>query len=551
MDNTFSKEKNRLIKILGKLLEKFSEIENKFNVDLNELKSKIKVATTNIEQEKFSIAFFGAFSDGKSTILSALTNRLDIKISPEPTTDRIDAYTYGDYLIIDTPGLFSEHQMHDELTKKYISEANVVIYTVSPTNPLKESHAPTIKWLLKDLDKLDSTIFVINKMDEVADITDDEDFDKMCRIKREVVKNTLNSYLDNQVEPKIICVAANPGGKGLEYWLKGENLDIYQKYSRINKLKDSMEEFINKSKDTLVNKAGISVIKDSISQLQSQLNDLLEKLEKAKMITNSQIEELQRRLSLLDKEISQQYINIKEELLRYRESLVVKIQTCANINELRNFYLTEIGEEAHIINEKIDLIIKKYLINIDEMAENIERQIEQSVNFHDELDSKLLSSLSKVGAKFGEKILSMSNKKIMSKLFELRRNSKILRDLIKFKSGGQAMQWASKWVVRIKGFGKAMKALPIVTETLDILLKIWNEKRFKREKSDITNMISNLFREFLEDFTEDSFKSDYFPFLNNIRDMIEELEYKEKETLDLISVTKLYSQEIAEIAKAK
>lgn len=551
MNNTFSKEKVRLMQLLGKLSEKFSEIESKFSVDMNELKSKIEVAKKNLEQEKFSIAFFGAFSDGKSTILSALTNRLDIKISPEPTTDRVNAYTYGDYLIIDTPGLFSEHQMHEERTKKYISEANVVIYTVSPTNPLKESHAQTIRWLLKDLDKLESTIFVINKMDEVADITDDEDFDKMCRIKRDVVEKTLNMYLGISVEPIIICIAADPGGKGLDYWLKSENLEIYQKYSRINKLRESIEEFINKSKDTLVNKAGISVIKDSIGQLKSQLNELSEKLEVSKMITNNQIDELQRRLKSLDKEISKQYINIKEEILRYRESLIVKIETSVDINELRNFYTTEIGEEAHIIEEKINLIIKKYLINIDEMTENIEKQIEQSVNFHIELDNKLLSSLSKVGAKFGEKIVSMSNKKIMSKLFEIRRNSKILRDLIKFKSGGQAMQWAAKWATRIKVFGNAIKTLPIITETLDLLFKIWNEKRFKKEKNEITIIISNLFKELLEYFTEDSFKRDYFPFLNNIREMIEELKYKEKETSDLLSITKLYLNDLVEIAEEK
>ena len=42
----------------------------------------------------------------------------------------------------------------------------------------------TIKWLLSEIDKTDSTIFVINKMDEVADLEDNTDFLKNSRIKR-------------------------------------------------------------------------------------------------------------------------------------------------------------------------------------------------------------------------------------------------------------------------------------------------------------------------------------------------------------------------------
>ncbi|WMO13611.1 dynamin family protein [Pseudoalteromonas piscicida] len=154
MSINITQEKESMILKLESLSKKLSRVESEFSIDISTLISKVNNAMENIKNDIFSIAFFGAFSDGKSTILSVLINKLDIDISPEPTTDKVQPYEYKDYKIIDTPGLFSENLIHDELTKKYISEANIVIYTVNPVNPLKESHLQTVKWILSDLKKL-------------------------------------------------------------------------------------------------------------------------------------------------------------------------------------------------------------------------------------------------------------------------------------------------------------------------------------------------------------------------------------------------------------
>jgi len=545
MGNTFSEEKKRLLDLLRNIKERIEKMEEKLEVNLNEIEEKINTGIANLEREKFSIAFFGAFSDGKSTILAALTRRLDIKISPEPTTDKITEYPYGDYLIIDTPGLFSEYLMHEEKTRKYISEANVIIYTVSPTNPLKESHHSTVRWLLKDLGKTEATIFVVNKMDEVADITDEEDFKRNSQIKREVVKDTLKEIMGIDVNPQIICIAADPAGLGLEYWFVPENFDNYQKLSRINTLKEILESFIKASKDSLIIKAGISVIRDSIGRLQSQIQtELLEGLKKAEKITSNQIDDLERRLISLEKDILQQYINIKEEMLRYRDSLLIQIDSCVNLDDLRRFYIKEIGEEAHIVEEKINLIIKRYLCNIDESITAMEKQIEQSVEFHKEMNTELINSLFQVGAKFGQKIVSMSNKEIMSKLFEIRRSSDLLRKLIKFQSGGEAAKWASKWAGAIKNLGKILASLSIVADIISGVSAYLNEKKFESEKENLANEISKLFKDLLEDFTEESFKNDYFPLLKDMEDMIQHLKNDKEEKQKLISITESYLREL-------
>ncbi len=76
-----TEEKEKIVQKLESLLQQLSSVESKFHIGVFELTSKVKKTIDNIKNDVFSIAFFGAFSDGKSTILSVLTNRLDIPIS--------------------------------------------------------------------------------------------------------------------------------------------------------------------------------------------------------------------------------------------------------------------------------------------------------------------------------------------------------------------------------------------------------------------------------------------------------------------------------------
>ncbi len=358
MSERINNEKQALLEKLLFLKNKLDHIESKFKIDLSDLKHKVEKAINNIQNDVFSIAFFGAFSDGKSTILSVLLNRLDIDISPEPTTDKIRAYKIDDYQIVDTPGLFSEHLIHDDLTKKYISEANIIIYTVDPVNPLKESHLKVVKWILSDLGKLESAIFVINKMDEVADLEDEIDFEKNAKIKQEVILGILKDELGIERFDRIICVAADPFGLGLNYWM--DRIDDYRKLSRIGDLEDLILDFKSKYEKELKVRAGISVIRDASIKLISELNRLKKTLTPEIDLLKSQIEEYDSRIKVLEKDINRSYTNIKSELIALREDILVEIDSASSISELRKILQKRLGERGYVLQEIIDLIIKKH-----------------------------------------------------------------------------------------------------------------------------------------------------------------------------------------------
>ena len=150
----FSAEKSRLLTELNILNEHLAAAEQATEVDLADMRHKLAHARSAVAAERFSIALFGAFSDGKTTIANALLGRSDLLTGPEPTTDVVTKFASGDYVIVDTPGLFPVGLKHEERTRKYISEANLILFVLPPQNPLKDSHREVVAWLLNDLGKL-------------------------------------------------------------------------------------------------------------------------------------------------------------------------------------------------------------------------------------------------------------------------------------------------------------------------------------------------------------------------------------------------------------
>ena len=169
---------------------------------------KLDAAVGTIASDVLRIALLGAFSDGKTSVVAGWLGRVmdDMNIDMDESSDRLSIYRPmglpGHCEIVDTPGLFGDKEqtvegeqvLYADLTKRYISEAHLVLYVVDATNPLKDSHSDVVRWLLRDLNKLDATIFVINKMDEVTDLTQDDLFSQQAAIKRDNLIGKLKRF---------------------------------------------------------------------------------------------------------------------------------------------------------------------------------------------------------------------------------------------------------------------------------------------------------------------------------------------------------------------
>lgn len=79
-----------------------------------------------------SVAFIGQYSAGKSTLISALTNRRDLKIDADIATDQTATYDWHGIRLIDTPGLYTDRTDHDELTYEAIAHSDLLVFCLTP-----------------------------------------------------------------------------------------------------------------------------------------------------------------------------------------------------------------------------------------------------------------------------------------------------------------------------------------------------------------------------------------------------------------------------------
>ena len=204
--NSGNEKQHRLI-ALKSLVEKGITL----GLDLTDVLEKIENVIKSSKDNIIRMVLLGTFSDGKTSVVAGLLGKLEdsMKIDQDESSDELKVYRPNGlkegFEIVDTPGLFGTKEKevdgknirYSELTQKYISEAHVVIYVCDAVTPLKESHKDIIKLVMRDFNKLESTIFVINKMDEAGtDMLDEEDYNEMSSIKKDNLLKRLSMLKD-------------------------------------------------------------------------------------------------------------------------------------------------------------------------------------------------------------------------------------------------------------------------------------------------------------------------------------------------------------------
>lgn len=119
------------------------------------------------EQGILGVAFVGQYSAGKSTIISAMTGRRDIRIDADIATDKTTNYDWNGIKLIDTPGLFTERQDHDEITYDAINKSDLLVFcltymlfdSLTAENFKKLAYEKGYRWKM---------LLVINKMSDEA-----------------------------------------------------------------------------------------------------------------------------------------------------------------------------------------------------------------------------------------------------------------------------------------------------------------------------------------------------------------------------------------------
>jgi len=488
-------------------------VERDLKLDLSFYKGKLEKAIQELDNEKIKIVLFGSFSDGKSTILSALTENLGIKISPEPTTDSVQVYNYENFCLVDTPGLFSENIPHDELTKKFISEADLIIFTTDAVNPLKESQHEVIRWILKDLGKLDQTVFVINKMDTVADLYSKDDFRKVCDIKKSVVKETLNKILgEERNDYFIICLSADPWGMGISYWLN--NKEEYEALSNLRELRNLINNVVQEKRRLLKRKTIEAILKDISIRSSHEFKKKIEELEKEIKRLEIEYENLNEQLNFSWQELRKVVLGIKNRLNSKREELISELYACHEFSCLKEFQDIKIGRDGSVLLSTVGMIISEemesfynYIRDTAKILEAISNNLERMEN----LNSQIMS--------FGSPV--MKKMKNTGKLLK-RTSVGVLRDAIIKTRDFLSLPIKFRPWQAVK-FAKVLKSLGVAIEALTVFSEVVGTYRFEKKRDELIESIDDFFRSISESIDSQFLKENYLTFILDLEKAEEEL----------------------------
>ncbi|WRD49626.1 50S ribosome-binding GTPase [Helicobacter pylori] len=532
----FKRNQKRNQENLKKLLD-FIHTGEKYGIHIEEsLKDKIRNAMKDVAGQKLKVALVGGFSCGKTSIAAAWIERLDksMKIDHQESSDEVKIYDIDNEIeLVDTPGLFGfEKKEHDsgkierykDITKKYVSEAHLILYALNPSNPIKESHKDDLNWLFRTLNLLARTIFVISRFDEEADIEDEEDYNKRFKIKKENVQNRLNDLISLSEEEKesliIVAVAANPFDLGVEHWLKHK--EEFQKLSHIKALQDATQKKIeeNGGKLTIIEEAKKSVIQDVIYRQMPLAKKEQQGIKREMEYLNRMIEKRRKDLQNLNSEISQARIHLREFITRYFSDLIRQVSG-ASLETFNDFAMREIGDKGINIETKVQNEFERQTQGIVNEISKIETGFNADMSFFE----KHAGALGKIGID----LLKQSG-------FINATNIKLARDEIAAvgKLVGVDLAFKFKPWGAVKLAGSINKGLPLIGlafEAWDSWSKYQKQEKFEKAKEEMKSNFENQKKEILELINnETKFKQTCFPSVFDLEKCIQACEENVKKT---------------------
>ncbi|WP_243875817.1 LeoA/HP0731 family dynamin-like GTPase [Helicobacter pylori] len=523
--------------MLKKLLD-FVHTGEEYDIKIEEsLKDKIRNAMENVAGQKLKVALVGGFSEGKTSIAAAWIERLDkesMKIDHKESSDEVKIYNIDNEIeLVDTPGLFGfkekitdsgKIERYKDITKKYISEAHLILYALNPSNPIKESHKDDLNWLFRTLNLLSRTIFVISRFDEEADVEDEEDYNKRFKIKKENIQNRLNDLISLSEKEKegliIVAVAANPYDLGVEHWLKHQ--EEFQKLSHIKALQDATQKKIkeNGGKLTIIEEAKKSVIQDVIYRQMPLAKKEQQEIKREMEYLNRMIEKRRKDLQNLNSEISQARIHLREFITRYFSDLIRQVSG-TSLETFNDFVIREIGDKGINIETKVQNAFERETQGIvNEIA-----KIETGFNADMGLFEKHAGAFGKIGIN----LLKQSG-------FINATNIKLARDTIvavaKFVGIDLALKFKPWGAVNLAGnINKGLPFIGLAFEVWDSWKESQKIEKLEKAKREMESDFNNQKQEILALINDETrFKQACFPEIFELERSFQELEESVKKT---------------------
>ncbi|MBF2077312.1 MAG: 50S ribosome-binding GTPase [Synechococcales cyanobacterium T60_A2020_003] len=331
--------------------------------DLTKIRYKLREGVKEYKQKgALTVAFIGQYSAGKSTIISALTGRRDIHIDADIATDKTSPYDWNGIRIIDTPGLFTDRQDHDQITYEAISKADLLVFCL--TYMLFDTYTvENFKKLAYDKGYRWKMMLVINKMS--ADAGEEEG--KIASYRHSFAEALKPYDLD---EFPVCFIDAKDYCEGID-----EDDEFLTEISRFNTFVLELNNFV-KRRAVLANyDTPVRIVLSSIDEAQIGFA----------RNSNEDIAFLE----ILSRFIRR--INKNRERLRTKVRSVTLEMKTAVVNEGIKLASSVGGENFERLNEQSEINVRSYYENASQSLETAFNEAIQSIQseIEDELKSNL------------------------------------------------------------------------------------------------------------------------------------------------------------------
>ncbi|MDP9880291.1 GTPase SAR1 family protein [Variovorax boronicumulans] len=490
-------------------------------IDVADDLARLRSAVDSVQGDVLRIALLGAFSDGKTSVVAGWLGRLmaDMKIDMDESSDRLAIYVPeglpGKCEIVDTPGLFGDKQrsvdgqqlLYSDITRRYIAEAHLILYVVDATNPLKDSHFDVARWVLRDLRKLSSTVFVINKMDEVTDLTDATLYAEQALIKRANLESKLQRAAEltpaELEQLHIVCMAANPNGRGLSFWFgKPEH---YESRSRIGELKAVTTRVLQSNVPAVLQaKTGLDVVRELAARKSAAAQRELEALAAFSAQNAESIARIEKDIEKGRTEVKRLGAAMREELTSMENRLMGRLRPL-EMGELLPFLEDEIGYiSATEVGFKLQLAIKGLVDKYFSQASAVTGRLNKEIDIQVAAGISFLEAVGSAATGASRQMLQGVSKLppsvIKDGIFAARDAlSSVAGITYKFKpwEASKLASSISKWA------GPAGAALQVSTDLYRAYKASEHESELRKVKTDIGDGIKGVFKDIYDILGDD------------------------------------------------
>lgn len=521
-------------------LQSIVEQGQELGLELSDVAEKIKSAIRSARAGKTRIVMLGSFSDGKTSAVAGMLGELhdSMKIDVAESSDEITVYQLsplpageglGEGLqFVDTPGLFGTKEKEidgqqircSEITRRYISEAEVVVYVCDAVLPLKDSHKESLRLVLREFKKLPVTIFVINKMDEAGtDMNDEEDYQEHAAVKRETLVQRLTDTLELSDEERdalrIVCIAADPKGRGLEYWL--ERKDDYERRSHIGLLRAEVERLIGSTTAVqLAEGSSMAVVRDVLMDIGENIDVVNRQMATPLMRCREEIADMRSDCSILRQELNSSRGTMTDRMNDLKQRVLSEIRHAESADQLVQVVEEQLGMEhgkvtCYILNRNISQIMSECAEANNTSLERKEIEFESRFQAQNDMLGNSLKESQKVLRDVKSKLEVVSHAySVFSQTFRT-----TVGHAAKFETK------AGRWI------GNASVALGVAMELYD-----WYEAKQRNEKvaelqhtlrESVNEIFSGIFKMF------DSDESYYKTFAPSYPEMLKLISTREEE----------------------